>query len=113
MGLSIHYSGYIINKAMIIPLIEEVDDIGKVLNWSTHIIDDERIKGISFAPPGSEPVILFFNTDGRIVSLANLVGQFIPGDMDEEIKLFTASTKTQYAGADAHIAIIKLLKTYF
>ncbi|CAN5351280.1 hypothetical protein BH20BAC1_BH20BAC1_22720 [soil metagenome] len=110
MGLSIHYSGYIINKAMIIPLIEEVEDICKALNWSTHIIDDEEIKGISFAPAGSEPVFLFFNTDGRIVSLVNLVSQLIPGDMDGENILFTASTKTQYAGADAHIAIIRLLK---
>lgn len=110
MGLSIHYSGYIINKAMIIPLIEEVEDICKALNWSTQIIDDDEIKGISFAPKGSEPVLLFFNTDGRIVSLTNLVGQLTPGDMDEEIMLFTASTKTQYAGIDAHIAIIKLLK---
>ncbi len=109
MGLSIHYSGYVINKAMIIPLIEEVEDIGKALNWSTHIIDDEEIKGISFAPKGSEPVLLFFNADGRIVSLANLVGQLIP-EIDEETILFTASTKTQYAGADAHIAIIKFLK---
>ena len=47
MGLSIHYSGYIINKAMIIPLIEEVEDICKALKWSTQIIDDEEIKGIS------------------------------------------------------------------
>lgn len=68
MGLSIHYSGYIINRAMIIPLIEEVEDIGRALNWSTHIIDDEKVKGISFAPKGSEPVILFFNMDGRIFS---------------------------------------------
>ncbi len=110
MGLSIHYSGYIINKAMIIPLIEEVEDICKALNWSTYIIDDEEIKGISFAPKGSEPIFLFFNADGRIVSLTNLVGQLIPGDMDEEIILFTASIKTQYAGADAHMAVIKLLK---
>ncbi len=95
---------------MIIPLIEEVEDIGKALNWSTKIIDDEEIKGISFAPKGSEPVLLFFNTDGRIVSLANLVGQLIPVESYGEDILFTVSTKTQYAGEDAHIAIIKLLK---
>ncbi len=112
MGLSIHYSGYIIKRAMIIPLIEEVQDICKALIWSTHIIDDEKIKGISFAPNGSEPVFLFFNTDGRIVSLANLVGQLIPGNSYGEDILFTVSTKTQYAGEDAHIAIIKLLKHF-
>ncbi len=110
MGLSIHYSGYIMNKAMIIPLIEEVEDIGNALNWSTHIIDDEEIKGISFAPKGSEPIFLFFNADGRIVSLVNLVGQLIPVESYGEDILFTVSTKTQYAGLDAHIAIIKLLK---
>ena len=110
MGLYIHYSGYIINRAMIVPLIEEVEDVGKALNWSTKIIDDEEIKGISFATKRSEPVLLFFNTDGRIVSLANLVGQLIPAESYGEDILFTVSTKTQYAGIDAHIAIIKLLK---
>ncbi len=111
MGLSIHYSGYIISRAMINPLIEEVEDLGKALNWSTHIIDDEEIKGISFAPKGSEPVILFFNTEGRIVSPINImVKEIYDGVRFDQDLLFTTSTKTQYAGPDAHIAIIKLLK---
>ncbi|MEO7046853.1 MAG: hypothetical protein ABI091_16240 [Ferruginibacter sp.] len=50
MGLSIHYSGYILNREMLDPLIEEVTDICKTLGWSTHSFNDEDIKGVSFAP---------------------------------------------------------------
>lgn len=38
------------------------------------------------------------------------MGQLIPRDIYGEDILCTVSTKTQYAGEDAHIAIIKLLK---
>jgi hypothetical protein len=111
MGLSIHYSGYIINEQMIDSLIEEVTDIGKTLGWSTHSFDDDEIKGVSFAPIGSEPVFLTFNHEGRTLSPVNiLVKDIYDGvQLDKEL-IFSTSTKTQYAGPDAHVAIIKLLK---
>ncbi len=111
MGLSIHYSGYILDKEMLDPLIEEVTDICKTLNWSTHTFDDDEIKGVSFAPEGSEGIYLTFNKDGRSLSPINILakdiydGKLVPKEM-----MFIANTKTQYAGVDAHIAIIKLLK---
>jgi DNA helicase HerA-like ATPase len=111
MGLSIHYSGYVFNKEMLDPLIEEVTDICKTLGWSTHSFDDEDIKGVSFAPKGSESIFLTFNHEGRTLSPINLMAKDIYGNYGiEKDLIFTASTKTQYAGADAHIAIIKLLK---
>ena len=111
MGLSIHYSGYILNKEMLDPLIEEVTDVCKTLNWSTHTFDDDEIKGVSFAPERSESVFLTFNNDGRTLSPINILAKNMYDDVDIDKELiFTTSTKTQFAGAEAHIAIIKLLK---
>lgn len=111
MGLSIHYSGYILQKEMPGSLIEEVNDICKTLNWDTHTFDDDEIKGVSFAPEKSEPVFLTFNKEGRTLSPINIVAKdmYDRADIDKEL-IFSTSTKTQFAGADAHIAIIKLLK---
>jgi hypothetical protein len=111
MGLSIHYSGYIRDLKMLDPLIEEVRDICQTLQWRIHTFDDEDIKGISFAPEGSESVFLTFNMEGRTLSPINIIVKDIyDGDEADKDLIFTTSTKTQYAGADAHIAIIKLLK---
>jgi len=111
MGLSIHYSGYIRNKELIHQLIDEVKDISETLGWAPQIINDEEIKGISFAPKGSEPVFLTFNHDGRLLSPANILVKDIYDDVRfDKYLIFTTSTKTQYAGQEAHIAIIKLLK---
>lgn len=111
MGLSIHYSGYIRDGKLIDPLIQEVQDISETLGWAPQIIDDEEIKGIGFAPEGSEPVFLTFNRNGRLLSPINiLVKDIFDGIRLDKDLIFTASTKTQYAGPDAHIAIIKLLK---
>lgn len=111
MGLSIHYSGYILNKEMLNPLIEEVSDICRTLDWSTHVYDNDEIKGVSFAPEGSEPVFLTFNHEGRTLSPVSIITKDIYDGvrLDKEL-MFTTSTKTQFAGIDAHIAIIKLLK---
>ena len=111
MGLSIHYSGYIQKRELLNALIEEVQDICETLEWHTHIFDDDEIKGISFAPEGSESVFLTFNHEGRTLSPLNILNKEIYDDIRiPKETIFTTSTKTQYAGAEAHIAIIKLLK---
>lgn len=109
MGLSIHYTGYILNKEMLDSLIEEVTDICKSLNWESHAFGGNEIKGVCFAPEGSEPVFLTFNKNGQTLSPINILVKDIYDGVDKDL-IFTTSTKTQYAGADAHIAIIKLLK---
>ena len=111
MGLSIHYSGYIRDKELTAPLVEEVKDISETLGWVSKVIDDEEIKGIRFSPKGSEPVFLTFNHNGRLLSPVNIIAKDIyDGVRFDRDLIFTASTKTQFAGPDAHIAIIKLLK---
>jgi hypothetical protein len=111
MGLSIHYSGYILKKEMLDPLIEEVSDVAKELGWTTHFFNNEHIKGISFAPEKSEPVFLTFNPEGRMLSPFNIMCKDIYDDvqLDKDL-MFTASTKTQFAGMEAHISIIDFLK---
>jgi hypothetical protein len=114
MGLSIHYSGHIRHYAMIDELVEEAEDICQNLGWTCHIIDGnnaDKLKGICFSPEGSESIFLTFLTNGRMCSPVNLMNKDIyeGNNLDREL-LYTTSTKTQYAGPDAHIAIIKLLR---
>ena len=111
MGLSIHYSGILRDKKLLAHLIEEVKEISETLDWTPHIIDDKDLKGIAFAPEGSEPVFLTFDHNNRLLSPMNiLVKEIYDGVRFDKELMFTTSAKTQYAGPDAHIAIIKLLK---
>ena len=111
MGLSIHYSGNIKDKEIIDQLIEEVSDVAKTLGWSSHVFNDDDIKGISFAPKKSEPVFLTFNREGKMISPLNIKHK---EDYDKRYSdkdlIFTEHTKTQYAGIDGHIAIIDFLQ---
>ena len=111
MALSIHYSGYILQKGLLQNLIEEVSDVSKMLGWPSHVFNDKDITGVSFAPEGSEPVFLTFNHEGRMLSPFNIVCKDIYDDneLDKEL-IFTTSTKTQFSGMESHIAIIDFLK---
>ena len=111
MGLSIHYSGYISNPGLIKPMTEEVVDICKDLGWKFHIIANEEISGVVFLPKKCEPISLTFNRNGRLLSPQNIIVKDIyDGITPDKELIFTTSTKTQYAGMDAHIAVIKLLR---
>lgn len=111
MGLAIHYSGYITEKEKIVSLVKEVTDICQSLDWQFHTFGDDEIEGVSFAPQGSEPVFLTFNPAGRLLSPVSILTKDIYDDILVPKELyFTTSTKTEYAGVEAHIAIIKLLK---
>jgi hypothetical protein len=111
MGLSIHYSGYIKKYSLTTRLMEETADICNSLSWKYHLIDDNKFKGIIFSPPECEPVCLCFKKNRRMCS--PLTWQFRASlkknGLDPEL-IYTTSTKTQFAGIDIHIAIIKLLR---
>jgi hypothetical protein len=114
MGLSIHYSGHIRDYADIDEMMVEVADICENLNWTYHLLEgnnSDHLKGICFSPEGCEPVFLTFLLNGRMCSAVNLMHKDIYEDnnLDSEL-LYTTSTKTQFAGPDAHIALIKLLR---
>ncbi|MEO7307708.1 MAG: hypothetical protein ABIR78_09445 [Ferruginibacter sp.] len=129
MGLSIHYRGQIRSYSLIEELIFETEDICKSLNWKYHTWvktssgkDDvhvnnpdfinyihEDLKGISIMPDECEPVELVFFPSGKLCSPIKL--QFNDAATND-LMVEYVSTKTQYAGIDTHLAVLKLLQ-YF
>jgi len=129
MGLSIHYRGQIKDYALIDELICETVDICKSLNWNYHnfeksgIANDEAhvndpafinytlndLKGIHVMPEGCEPVSLVFFPSGRLCCPIKLMYN---NPAANDLMVETVSTKTQYAGMDMHITVLKLLQ-YF
>ena len=112
--MSIHYSGSINQYDQTDKLMEEVADICSSLNWKYKLYAGHEnvgnVKGISFFPEGSEPIFLTFLTNGKLCSPLNQIsGAMYKLNGINASLLYVTSTKTQYAGSDAHIAIIKLL----
>ena len=101
MGLSILFSGTIKNVQLIPQLTEEVQDICNELDWSHHVFDDEDFKVICFSPPECEPVFLTFHNSPELAS---------PVTWQFGLPTSPISTKTQFAGMQAHVALLKLLK---
>jgi hypothetical protein len=64
MGLSIHYSGYLLKKVRLDSLIEEVLDVARTLGWTTHIFNDEDIKEFLLFP--KEVSLLFIVKGGEL-----------------------------------------------
>ena len=102
MGISIHYSGKIKDTRLIPKLVDEVTDICLSLQWKYHLFDDELVKGICFSPPECEPLFFTFSKQGELYSPILHQYNIHPAT--------TISVKTQFAGMDAHKAVIKLLK---
>jgi hypothetical protein len=127
MGLSIHYRGQIRDFALIEDLVNECEDICKSLNWDYHIwikesfvrddahIDDpefigysmEDLKGISILPEKCEPVDLSFFPSGKLCSTMKL--RFNDATTND-LMVEYVSCKTQYAGIDTHLTVLKLLQ---
>lgn len=127
MGLSIHYRGQIRDYALIEDLINECVDICKSLEWDYHIwnkessindhahIDNlefigyakEDLKGISILPKECEPVDLTFFPSGKLCSTMKL---WFNDATTNDLMVEYVSTKTQYAGMDIHVAVLKLLE---
>ena len=105
MGLSFHYFGRIREHSKIDSLVEEVKDLCKDLNWTYTILDDDKIKGIIVSSKESEPLWFTFVPDGRTCNVINL--QYT----DPNDKYYSlCAVKTQYAGAEVHMAMIKMLR---
>jgi hypothetical protein len=129
MGLSIHYRGKIKDDALINELISEAADICKSLSWGhlifektgnandeAHVNDpgfisytENDLKGILIMPEACEPVSLVFFPSGRLCCPVKL--QYNNPAVND-LMVETVSTKTQYAGMDVHITVLKLLQ-YF
>lgn len=127
MGLSIHYSGTIKDYSLIDDLVAEVEDICKTFDWkydiftkknsfndSRHIDNPdfinykiEDLKGIAFAPEDCEPVMLTFFPSGKLCSYVKLMYN---DPETNDLMIEVVSTKTQFAGMDAHLAVLNLLQ---
>lgn len=127
MGLSIHYQGQIRDYALIENLIIEAEDICKSLNWNYHIwikessiYDDahiynpefigyhmEDLKGISILPKECEPVDLAFFPSGKLCSTIKLRFNDVAIN---DLMVENVGCKTQYAGIDTHLTVLKLLQ---
>ncbi len=108
MGIVIHYKGRINKVGEIENFVDEISDISKELGWGFRIIDDsdKQLNGIILQPhEDCEPVSFLFDNGGRLHS----IGSLLFDDWNKNFAFF-ASTKTQFAPLDVHIAIIKLLK---
>lgn len=78
MGLSFHYRGRLKSATTLPSLVDEVEDICKVLNWKCSVFETEYPDnkfvtpinnsdyGILFSPPSCEPVSLVFDSEGKI-----------------------------------------------
>ena len=124
MGLTLHYSCSIKQASCLPELVEEVKDICKEMNWSYHIWNEDKLQeystdihkkewapddlyGISFSAPECEPFSLTFLPNGKLSAYINLLAAPY---YDEYDWIYFVAIKTQFAGADVHICLVKLLK---
>jgi len=121
MGLSIHYSGRINNYSLINILVEEVQDICDSLNWDYNVWSPNSstnreetkdytlhdLSGISISVADCETIFFTFLPDGRLSSPLNLLAQDAYPDKN---MIYSVATKTQYAGPDTHMALVKLIR---
>jgi hypothetical protein len=104
MGLTFHYTGRIRQYALINKMTAEAEDISRSLGWKYNIIDDDKLKGILLSPERSDPLSLTFAPNGRLCSILSVM----VNEPDDPF-YYSAFTKTQFAGPDTHIALLKLL----
>ena len=114
MGLTIHYCGKLRNPVSLPSLITEAKDISESMHWPYEVIErlpDVPVEGILISPNGSEPLWLTFHEAGFMCNpllysyVMEVEGKGIPEDAEQWL-----FTKTQYAGVEAHMALIKLLR---
>jgi hypothetical protein len=121
MGLTIHYSGMLRNPADRTALIAEAIDISESMKWPYQHLPshpDVPIEGVLISPEGSEPLWLTFHDQGFLCNpllfqyVRNVEGKDIPADAEQWL-----FTKTQYAGVEAHMAMVRFMRylseTYF
>ncbi len=121
MGLAFYYSGKIKDAKLLAPLVNEVIEFSKANNYPyqadifgqtfpqgelSEYCGDQELYGIEFGPEKCEPIFLTFTRDGRLCSPI----QFMINGTPEDDYFHTIATKTQYAGAEAHILVIDFLR---
>lgn len=132
MGLTLHYSGKLTNPSRVSELTDEVADICESAGWAYQLIDhvlegvpedylklldDEatefRARGISFrVHEKAESTMLCFGPDGRTLSPMALFRPDLT-DWSDDMLAHHSFSKTQFAGANGHVVLCKILKYLF
>jgi hypothetical protein len=108
MGITIHYSGKIDNKSNIPKMVDEMMDFAEISGWDYRIINDTQLTGIVlYIHPDSESFSLTFDEKGELKSYLTYRYEYDKEIQEEINPLFV---KTQFAGIQTHITIIRLLQ---
>ncbi len=113
MGLTIFYSGQIRDMQLLPALTEEVMDICDHLNWISkqyYHSPEIPLTGFMFHPPGCEPIWITFREDGFLADPIYYIFKNDPISKPSPEEEFMPYAVTQFAGQDAHMALIKLLR---
>lgn len=149
MGITIHYKGRLRQATDLPRFMEEVEDIANILGWPYDVFETEFPKnefvspadnkeyGLIITPEDCEPIILVFDSEGRIFNpiLKEMFNQGVADDIkvitiqidlneDELVPvikedshdgdhmdvIYSISVKTQFAGADTHLKLVELLR---
>ncbi len=131
MGVSVYYKGTLTDMDALLRLVDEIRDICQIMKWEYHTLNDDwtepvevslerkdgglkiggnlGLKGIGFKPhPASECVDFYFDSDGNLDAPAYRALRLQKGETNSE-ETFVC-IKTQFAPANIHVAVIKLLK---
>jgi len=99
MGLSIHYSGRLKSASILPQLVEEVEDISRIMDWKCNVFntsypndtfispDDKQDYGIVFTPKDAESIILVFDSEGRLCN--PWLREMFNKNPEKEIKIIT------------------------
>ena len=114
MGISIYYSGMLRNPSLITAFIHEASDIANSHHWDWSelpIVPEIPIRGIIIQPADCDPVFLTFHRDGYLCNpiLFSFLLEHAPQDISLDAKQYLV-TKTQYAGAETHMQLIRFLR---
>lgn len=132
MGLTLHYTGKLTSPSLLPEMIDEVADICESAGWEYQLIDLElegvpedylkllddkatkyRARGISFSVhEKAESTMFCFGPDGRTLSPMALFRPDLT-DWNDDMLAHYSFTKTQFAGADGHVVLCKILKYLF
>lgn len=111
--------------AQLTAFVDEVEDIANSLEWKSQRVDEVveleddtelpetqtdkgiRIRGIHITPPECETLCLTFAPSGKLMSIFGVFSAKMYPEFDF---VYWLHTKTQFAGVEAHIAIISLLR---
>ena len=114
MGLTICYRGTLRKPNDIEAFLEDVADICMEIGWHYMPIHRSGImpaQGLMITPAGCEPIWLTFLLNGNMYDPSHFIYTTRPEleVVNEEMRKWIF-TKTQYAGVDTHMAIIKFFR---